>query len=102
MYKCRRMRSITLANRPIFCTNSILESEGAPRTVNRTHATSGSFIDYMIRFREEAFRAQPNAVNDEDDCHLQMLHMVLLRLLKHHFPSSTHHASTKTRPNQFK
>lgn len=74
--------SITLANRPIFCANSILESEGAPRIVNRTYATSGSFIDDMLRFREEALRAQPNAVNDEEDCHLQMFHLVLLRLLK--------------------
>lgn len=80
--------STTLSSRPILCTNSILESEGAPRTVDRTYATVGSFIDDMIRFRDEAFRAQPNAVNDEEDCHLQMLHMVLLRLLKHQFVDS--------------
>lgn len=77
--------STTLANRPLFCANSILESEGAPRTVNRTYTTSGSFIDDMLQFRERAFRAQPNAVNDEEDCRLQMLHMVLLRLLKPQF-----------------
>jgi hypothetical protein len=80
--------SSTLTNRPLFCTNSILESEGAPRTVNRTYTTSGSFIDDMLRFREEVFRAQPNAANDEDDCHLQMLHMILLRLLKPQFVDS--------------
>ncbi|KXT14119.1 hypothetical protein AC579_91 [Pseudocercospora musae] len=51
--------SITLASRPIFCTNSILESESAPRVVNRRYTTSGNFIDDMIRFREEAFRACP-------------------------------------------
>lgn len=80
--------STTLSNRPILCTNTILESEGAPRTVNRTYTTLGSFIDDMIQFRDEAFRAQPNAVHDEEDCRLQMLHMVLLRLLKHHFIDS--------------
>lgn len=77
--------SITLANRPLFCANSILESEGAPRTVKKTYKTSGGFIDDMLKFREEAFRAQPNAVNDEEDCYLQMLHMILLRLLKPQF-----------------
>ena len=77
--------STTIANRPLFCTNSILESEGAPKTVNRTYTTSGTFIDDMLRFREEAFRAQPNAVNDEEDCRLQMFHMILLRLWKTQF-----------------
>lgn len=77
--------STTIANRPLLCAHSILESEGAPRTVNRTYTTSGTFIDDLLRFREEAFRAQPNAVNDEDDCYLQMLHMILLRLLKPQF-----------------
>ena len=77
--------SVTLLNRPLFCANSILESEGAPRTVNKTYTTSGSFMDDMLRFREKAFSAQPNAVNDEEDCHLQMLHLILLRRLKPHF-----------------
>lgn len=35
----------------------------------------------MLKFREEAFSAQPNAVNDEEDCHLQTLHITMLRLL---------------------
>jgi hypothetical protein len=77
--------STTLTNRPLFCANSILESEGAPRTVNRTYTTSGGFMDDMLQFRENAFSAQPNAVNDEEDCRLQMLHMILLRRLKSHF-----------------
>jgi len=33
----------------------------------------------MLRFREEVFRTQPNAVYDEEDCRLQMYHMVILR-----------------------
>lgn len=78
----------TLSTRPMLCTLAILESEGAPPVVDRTFTASGTFIDYMLRFREEAFRAQPNAVNDEEDCHLQMHHMVLMRMLKHHFVSS--------------
>ncbi|RMY93110.1 hypothetical protein D0862_09308 [Hortaea werneckii] len=77
--------SIELGNRPLFCANTILESEGAPKVVNRTYATEGHFIDDMLRFREESFRAQPNAVNDEEDCRLQMFHMVLLRRMKAHF-----------------
>jgi hypothetical protein len=39
----------------------------------------------MLRSREEAFSAQPNAVNDEEDCYLQMFHLMLLRRLKPHF-----------------
>jgi hypothetical protein len=50
-----------------------------------TETTSGGFMDDMLQFRENAFSAQPNAVNDEEDCRLQMLHMILLRRLKSHF-----------------
>ena len=74
--------SIILANRPLFCTNSLLESEGMARTVDKTYATTGDFVDDMLRFREEVFRAQPNAVNDEDDCRLQMLHLTFLQRWK--------------------
>jgi hypothetical protein len=80
--------SITLANRPLLCTNSILESESAPKILDRTYKTCGHFIDDMLKFREEAFSAQPNAVNHEEDCHLQMLHITMLRLLKSQFVDS--------------
>jgi hypothetical protein len=59
--------SITLTDRPLLCTSSILESEGAPKILNRTYKTAGHFIDDMLKFREEAFSAQSNAVNDEED-----------------------------------
>ena len=39
----------------------------------------------MLKFREEAFSAQPNVVNDEEDCRLQTLHITMLRLLKNQF-----------------
>jgi hypothetical protein len=77
--------STTLTNRPLFCTHSILESEGAPRALNGTYTTNVSFINDMLRFCEEAFSAQSNAVNDEEDCYLQMFHLMLLRRLKPHF-----------------
>jgi hypothetical protein len=77
--------SITLATRPLLCTSSTLESEGAPKILNRTYKTCGHFIDDLLNFRQEAFSAQPNAVNDEADCHLQMLHITMLRLLKSQF-----------------
>jgi hypothetical protein len=80
--------SITLANRPLLCTSSILESEGAPRILDKTYKTCGHFIDDMLKFREEAFSAQPNAVNDREDCHLRMLHIIMLRLLKSQFVDS--------------
>ena len=80
--------SITLANRPLLCTSSILESEGAPKVLDRTYKTCGHFIDDMLKFRKGAFSAQPNAVNDEEDCHLQMLHITMLRLLKSQFVDS--------------
>jgi hypothetical protein len=77
--------STTLATRPLLCATSILESEGAPKVVDQTYATLGGFTDAMLRFRDDAFRAQPNAVNDEEDCRLQMFQMVLLRRMKSHF-----------------
>lgn len=77
--------STTLATRPLLCASSILESKGAPKVVDQTYTTLGSFTDAMLRFREDAFRAQPNAVNDEEDCRLQMFQMVLLRRIKSHF-----------------
>jgi hypothetical protein len=80
--------SITLANRPLLCTSSILESEGTPKILDRTYKTCGHFIDDMLNFREEAFSTQPNAVYDEEDCHLQMLHITMLRLLKSQFVDS--------------
>jgi hypothetical protein len=80
--------SITLANRPLLCTSSILESEGAPKILDRIYKTCGHFIDDMLKFREKAFSKQPNAVNDEEDCHLQMLHITMLRLLKSQFVDS--------------
>jgi hypothetical protein len=80
--------SVTLANRPLLCTSSILESEGAPKVLGKTYKTCGHFIDDMLKFREETFSAQPNAVNDEEDCHLQMLHITMLRLLKSQFVDS--------------
>jgi hypothetical protein len=80
--------SITLTNRPLLCTSSILESEGAPKILAKTYKTCGHFIDDMLRFREKAFSKQPNAGNDEEDCHLQMLHITVLRLLKSQFVDS--------------
>lgn len=74
--------SITVETRPLLCANTILESEGAPRVLDRTYETTGSFIDDLLRFRRAAFRAQPNAVNDEEDCYLQMSHMVFLEDMK--------------------
>jgi hypothetical protein len=64
--------STTLTNRPLFCTHSILESEGAPRALNGTYTMNVSFINNMLRFCEEASSAQPNAVNGEEDCYLQI------------------------------
>jgi hypothetical protein len=42
----------------------------------------------MLKFRDKAFSKQPNAVNDDEDCHLQMLHITMLRLLKSQFVDS--------------
>lgn len=80
--------SITLANRPLLCTSSILESEGAPKILDKSYKTCGHFIDDMLKFREESFSTQPNAVNNEEDCHLQMLHITMLHLLKSQFVDS--------------
>jgi hypothetical protein len=77
--------STTPTNHPLLCANSLLESEGAPRTVDKTYTTTGTFMDDMLRFRDRALSALPNAVNDEEDCHPQMLHMMLCRRLKSHF-----------------
>ncbi|KAF2211225.1 hypothetical protein CERZMDRAFT_85420 [Cercospora zeae-maydis SCOH1-5] len=70
--------SISLASRPLLCAHSILESEGAPR-MEGLYSTSGQFLQALQDFRASAFASQANAVHDEEDCRLQMSHMVLLR-----------------------
>lgn len=62
--------STTLANLPLSCIDPILESESAPEVVDQTYTPNGIFINAMLRFREKAFRAQPNAVNYEEGCRL--------------------------------
>ncbi|KAH9819877.1 aminoglycoside phosphotransferase [Teratosphaeria destructans] len=42
---------------------------------------AGRFLFGQLDFRHEAFRAQPNAVHDEEDCRLQMSHHIMLRTL---------------------
>ncbi|KAM3414212.1 hypothetical protein BST61_g10870 [Cercospora zeina] len=70
--------SISLASRPLLCAHTILESEGAPR-MEGLYSTSGQFLQALQDFRASAFAFQANAVHDEEDCRLQMSHMVLLR-----------------------
>lgn len=72
---------ISLAARPLFCTNVLLENEGAPKIVRNTYSRSYTFISDMLKFRDEAFASQPNAVHNEDDCRLQMSYAVTLKAL---------------------
>lgn len=73
--------SITLASPPLLCANTILESEGAPRTMHQPFSDAGRFLFGLLESRCEAFRAQPNAVHDEDDCRLLMSHYIMLHTL---------------------
>lgn len=71
--------SISLASRPLFCANTILEAEGAPKMEERMYESTGQLLRALYDFRTGAFRSQPNAVYDEEDCRLQMSYMLLLQ-----------------------
>lgn len=71
--------SISLASRLLFCTNTILEAEGAPKMEERMYNSTSQLLRALYDFRTGAFRSQPNAVYDEDDCRLQMSYMLLLQ-----------------------
>lgn len=71
--------SITLDNPPLLCANIILKSESVSRTLNDLPCDSDTFPTDLLSFRMAAFRNNPNAIYDEDDCHLQMANMTLLQ-----------------------
>jgi len=72
---------ISLRGPPLLCGNAILASETGLKGLDRTYTCAERFLHDMLAFRDQVLRAQLNAVNDEDDCRLQMAHSVLLRAL---------------------
>lgn len=72
---------VHLSQPPVLCGNAILESETGLVALNRTYSSTDRFVYDMLGFRDRVLLAQPNAANDEDDCRLQMAHIVLVRAL---------------------
>ncbi|KXS94707.1 hypothetical protein AC578_3850 [Pseudocercospora eumusae] len=70
---------IRLVGPPLLCSHVILENETGVQGLSRIYTTMERFIYDLMAFRDRAFRAQPNAAHDEDDCRLQMAHSVLAR-----------------------
>jgi hypothetical protein len=70
-----------LLGRPLLCGDVILENETGLQGPDRIYTSADRFVADVLAFRDEVLRTQPNAVNDERDCRLQMAHSVLLRAL---------------------
>lgn len=49
--------SISLASRPLFCANTILEAEGAPKMEERMYNSTGQLLRALYDFRTGAFRS---------------------------------------------
>ncbi|KAK3303845.1 uncharacterized protein B0T15DRAFT_285932 [Chaetomium strumarium] len=84
--------TLTLRNRPLTCSMSLLENDGAPRTMQRsdTYKCTDAFVADMITFHDQRFLHQPNSVNSETDCRSQMAVMTLLRVFSHRFIKREH------------
>ncbi|KAF2452529.1 hypothetical protein BDY21DRAFT_388542 [Lineolata rhizophorae] len=79
--------TIAPINRPLSCSNMILENDGAPRVLQRsdTYTCTDAFISDLFTSHNNRFLGQPNAVYDERDCRGQMAVKMLLRALSHHY-----------------
>ena len=86
-FRLRDDGTIALDNRPLVSTMTILESEGAPRTIHRdqTFNRVDDYIESMIDFHEQRFLAAPHAAVSKFDGQLQMATWVFLRSLLRHF-----------------
>ena len=78
--RSRAHRTLKLPS--LFCAHLVLGKKGALRILDKTYKTTGGFINDLLQSHEEAFHTQPKAVNDEEDCYLQILHMILLQRWK--------------------
>ncbi|UNI16386.1 hypothetical protein JDV02_002821 [Purpureocillium takamizusanense] len=79
--------TITLANRRLLCSTTILESEGTPRTMqtNETYACTEPFVADLIHLHDNRLLSNPSATDEEDDCRSQMAVRALLRTRARHF-----------------
>ncbi len=83
--------TITLDNRPLTSSMTILEAEGAPRTIasDKTYTSVDAFVSDLTTFHDERFLAAPNAVTDQSDSELQMAYKAFHRAVTHHFIDRT-------------
>ncbi|KAI1758624.1 hypothetical protein GGR53DRAFT_226602 [Hypoxylon sp. FL1150] len=88
--------SISLTNRPLLCSAVIMESSGAPRTIQprQTYQSVDSFASDMLTLHDNYLLHQSHAVRDEDDAHERLTIRTLLRAVSHHFITP----STRNRP----
>jgi hypothetical protein len=79
--------TITLTNRPLPCSIIILENDGAPRTISRneTYTSTEPFVADMLKFYDDFFLTNPNAVSSMGDCLGQMAAKAMLKALSHHY-----------------
>jgi Phosphotransferase enzyme family len=84
---------ITLSNRPMSCHLTLQESEkiniGIERS--RTYNNSLAYVHDLISTHDRCLRQQPNSVESESDCHMQMVTFTAMRaILPHYFsPASS-------------
>ncbi|OAA71340.1 hypothetical protein ISF_01891 [Cordyceps fumosorosea ARSEF 2679] len=79
--------TISLDGRAVFAGTSILEGQGAPRTVpaGQTYTCTEPFVSDMITLLDESYRAQIAASDTETACLGQMGTRVFLRAVAHHY-----------------
>ncbi|KAH6612909.1 hypothetical protein B0J18DRAFT_470260 [Chaetomium sp. MPI-SDFR-AT-0129] len=84
--------TISLTNRPFFCSTAILENDGAPRTIepSHTYTCTEPFVSDAITFHDQRFLHDPNAAESEPDCRAQMTVKTLLRAFSHRYISREH------------
>ena len=79
--------TISLTNRPLSCSLVIQESQGAKRVIppGKTYSTVESYALDILSCHDNRFLAQPNAVNDEVDCHAQLGAAMAMRAILPHY-----------------
>jgi len=79
--------TITLTNRSLCCSTVIIENDTGARSMQRddTYTCTDAYVADMLALHDQRFLKQPNAVNDEEDCHFQMAIKILLRVYSRSF-----------------
>ncbi|KAL3464559.1 hypothetical protein BJX64DRAFT_275761 [Aspergillus heterothallicus] len=76
---------LRLENRPLTMKIQMLENEEIPTDISRdvTYSTVESYTANLLHIHDNRLQRQPNVVNDEDDCGIQMGTLAAMRALHH-------------------